>query len=244
MTHAHRRHQPHPLPHAPGPQAAPGGEGASLKLEVVVKADTQGTLEAVVAAVSRVAVPGVSVAVIERAVGDVSQADLVMALTGSRLVVGFAVDVKGRGEDFAKQHGVEVRLYDLVDRLVQDLAQIAGSLVPTQPQEKVLGLARVIALFKSTRKGSILGCEVLQGRIAKGMSFRVIAAPGPIYVGVVESLHIERDVVTQARPGQRTGLKISDFNRARVGDLVECFEPVPTKHRPWSPRGGVLRVKA
>lgn len=244
MTHPKSHRHSGPPVHSPRSEPVASGEGPSRKLEIVVKADTQGTLEALVAAVVKVAVPGVSIALIERAVGDVSQSDLAMAATGSRLVVGFDVDVSARGEEFAKNNGIEVRLYDVVDRAVRDLEDIARSLVPVPAQERILGQARVIALFKSTRKGIILGCEVLQGRIALGLPFRVISAPGPIYTGIVESLHIERDAVTQARPGQQVGLKILDFNRARIGDLVECFEALPTKERPWTPRGGVLRAKA
>lgn len=243
MTHANRR-RPSPSVHDQSAGPKGGGEGEPRRLEVVVKADTRGTLEAVVVALSKLAVPGVEVRLIERAVGHVSQSDLTMALTGDRLVVGFDVDVAGRGEEFARQHGVEVRLYDVVDRLVRDLEETARSLVPPSAAERVLGQARVVALFKSTRKGVILGCEVLQGKVAIGMTFRVISAPGPIYTGVVDSLHVERDAVTQARPGQKVGLKIHDFNRVRVGDLVECFEAVPTKAHPWSPRAGVIRVKA
>ena len=100
----------------------------------------------------------------------------------------------------------------------------------------------MIALFKSSRKGTILGCEVLEGTLAMGKKFRVISAIGPIYTGKIQSLHIEKEVVQMAKVGQKVGLKISDFKKAKVGDQVECFEVVGSKDfKPWQPTGNVLR---
>ncbi|MBI5015466.1 MAG: hypothetical protein HZB55_08230 [Deltaproteobacteria bacterium] len=243
MSHSHHRQHPPPAPRPARVDTAPD-EGPPRALEVVAKADTRGTLDAVGAAVARVSVPGVRVAVIEASVGDVSQSDLLMATTGSRLVLGFGVGATLRVEEAARQHGVEVRLYELLDRLAGDLQEIAGRLVPVPPGERILGQARVVALFKGTRKGVILGCEVLQGRIAVGMAFRLISAPGPVYTGVVESLHIEADAITQARQGQRVGVRVRDFNRARVGDLMECFASEPSRQKAWAPTPGIVRVRA
>lgn len=244
MSHrkSHRAHRDVPdAGSAPTGAAAPSAE-EDPSLEVVVKADTVGTLEAARRAIAEVQVEGVHLEVLHPGVGEVAKSDLLMALTGSRLVLGFGVDVMPRVEDFAKEQGVEVRLYDVIYELTHDLEEIARGLVPPAESEKILGQARVIARFKGSRKGVILGCEVQKGRLAVGRPFRVITAMGPVYAGTIESLHIEDHAVRQAQVGQQVGLKISDFRDAGVGDLVESYEPVSGQRPPrWGPTGGVTR---
>ena len=109
--------------------------------------------------------------------------------------------------------------------------------------DKSLGEGKVIALFKSKRKGVILGVEVTSGALKVGQRFRVIDVAGPVYEGAIESLHIEKDVVNEAREGQQVGLQISDWKQAKVGDLVETFAPERAVRAPgWAPRPGVHRV--
>jgi translation initiation factor IF-2 len=213
-----------------------------LKLDIVLKADSMGTQEAVVSAIEGCHTPGVAIDVIHADVGHVSQSDLFLAETGSRLVMGLNVDILPKTKEMAKEHQVEVRLHDVIYKFLEDLKEIAESLVLPQEEERVLGRAKVIALFSGGKKGVILGCEVLDGSLAVGRKFRVISAPGIVYTGTIDSLHIEKDAVKEAKVGQQVGLKVEDFKRARTGDLVETFEVVRLKkHIRWQPRGGVFR---
>jgi len=212
------------------------------RLEVVVKADTAGTLDAVCKAIGDVRAGEVAPAVIHRDVGPVSKSDLSMAVTGSRLVLGFGVGLAPRVEETARRDGVEIRLYDVIYDLTADLTEIVRSLLPEEAGEEVLGEAEVIALFKSSRKGIILGCRVLRGQLALGDRFRLIEAAGPVYHGVIESLHIGRDAVAKAAVGREVGLKIRDFKKAGIGDLVESYRPRRREGPgPWTPAGGVRR---
>ncbi|GAB4336626.1 MAG: hypothetical protein Kow0089_07130 [Desulfobulbaceae bacterium] len=229
--------------------SAPSGKKASpekprqKQLEIVLKCDTSGCVEAVKEGIAAIAVPGVEITVIGSGVGAVSKSDLFLAETGSRLVIGFNVGLAPHIERDAAEHNVEIRLYDVIYRLLEDLEMIAASLVPEEPGEKILGSAQVIALFKSSRKGIIIGCEILEGRLALGDSFRILGAMGPVYSGKIESLHIEKDAVRQAVKGQRAGIKIRDFNRVAVGDLVEASQPAGRgagSEKPWTPRGAVF----
>jgi translation initiation factor IF-2 len=98
-------------------------------------------------------------------------------------------------------------------------------------------------LFKSSRKGIILGCKVLEGNLALGKNFRVITAMGPVYSGKIGSLHVEKDAVREAKVGQKVGLKISEFNQASIGDLVECYEKLQAEgHVPWQAKGGIFVI--
>lgn len=231
-----------PPTHAPPAPAGPSAQVQEAVLEVVVKADAVGTLEAVVHGLAGVAGGTVALRVIHAAVGEVAKSDVLMAATGSRLVLGFQVPTGPKVEEYAREQGVEVRLYAVIYDLLGDAQQIARSLVPRGDEERITGKAKVIALFKSTRKGVILGCEVQEGTLSLGKRFRVIDPAGPVHEGRIESLHIGPDAVREARPGQQVGLKIEGFRKARIGDWVECFEVTHAAGpAPWSPRGGVRR---
>ena len=211
-------------------------------LEIVLKCDSAGCMEAIRGAILEAAPPKVPISIIHTGVGIISKTDIFLAETGSRLVLGFNVDTGPNIDKLSAEHGVEVRLYDVIYRLVDDVIQTAHSLLPAEEAEEILGRAKVIALFKSSRKGIILGCEIVEGRLAVADRFRVIAAMGPVYTGTIGSLHIGHDAVRDAKPGQKVGLKIQRFKKAAIGDLVESFLPISGKKTQlWSPRGGAYR---
>jgi len=245
MTHRKEAHPPEEGRVRRGPlKELKREDGPAKKLEIVLKCDSFGSEEALIAAIERIHVPEVKIGVIHSGIGTVSKSDLVMALTGSRLVIGFDVGVMPKLDLWAKEHEVEVRLYDVIYRLTEDLAVIARSLVVPEVEERIAGKARVIALFKSSPGGIILGCRVEEGSLVLGKNFRIISAAGVVYTGRIESLHIEKKAVNEARSSQEAGIKVKDFKEVRLGDLVECFErAVQRKPSAWKPRGSILRIK-
>ncbi len=224
------------------PRLSPQSTEPEVKLEILVKADATGTLEAVVSAIE--AFRGSAIHVIRAEVGNIGKSDLLLAEAGSRLIVGFNVDILPRVKGLTKEHQVEIRLYSVIYNLLDELKEIASSLHRVAEEtEIILGKARVIALFTSGRKDIIVGCRIEEGAFTVGKRFRIISAPGPVYTGNIETLHIEKDSVKQAKAGQQAGIKISGFKRAKVGDLVESFE-VERARKPsrWQPKGGVFRI--
>lgn len=212
------------------------------KLEVVLKCDVAGTVEAISAGLAEIDVPGVKIDLIQTGIGNVSKSDVMMARTGSKLVLGFSVDTMPKLEQEIKEYGVEVRLYDTIYKLTEDMRKIAQSFIIKAAEEKITGRAKIIATFRSSRKGVVIGCEVLEGNIELGNDFRVITAMGPAYFGKITSLQIERQNVKKANPGQQVGIKLVGWNKAKVDDLVECFESIQQKGgRPWKPSSGVIR---
>ena len=225
------------------PSAGHYDQGAFKKLEIVLKCDSAGSVEAVRRSLAGISTPQVIIEIIHAGVGTVNKSDIFMAETGSRLVVGFNTEVIPKVDDLLRQHNVEVRLYKIIYKLIEDVRAIAKSLITSETQEQILGTAKVMALFKSSRKGIILGCEVTKGYLSVGQRFRVISAMGPVYVGRIGSLHIQKDVVQKATIGQQVGLKIEDFNKAKVGYLVESYRPQKqTGPKSWEPRGKVLTI--
>jgi translation initiation factor IF-2 len=212
------------------------------KLDVILKTDSMGTREAIVSAIEALDVSDIVVEV-HSGIGHISKSDLFLAEAGSRLVIGFNVDVLPKIMDLAKERQIEVRLYDVIHILLEDLKQVARSQALTEEkEERVIGRAKVIALFPGGRGAVILGCQVLEGSLALGQKFRIISDPGVVYTGNLDSLHIEKEAVTEAVVGQQVGVKISGFKRGRIGDLVESFEMGrPKSSARWHPRGGVFR---
>ncbi len=212
------------------------------KLEIVLKCDVAGTAEAINASLTEIDVPGVQIKVIQSGVGNVSKSDVLMARTGSKLVVGFSVDTMPKLEQEIKEFGVEVRLYDTIYKLTEDIRKIAQSFKSAEPKEKITGKAKVIATFNISSKGMVIGCEVLEGVIETGKDFRVITAMGPAYFGKIASLQIERQNVKSAKPGNQIGIQLDGWNKAKVDDLVECFETLPVKSGSrWKAGSGIVR---
>jgi translation initiation factor IF-2 len=221
------------------------GEKEKKKLEIVLKCDVAGTAEAVSDSLEAIKATDAEVKIIQAGIGYISKSDILMAQTGSRLLVGFNVDVIPKLQAEIMEYGVEIRLYDTIYRITEDIKKIADNLIPKEPEERITGKAKVIATFKSSQKGIILGCEVQEGTLELGKEFRVITVMGPAYFGKIGSLKIEKNAVKIAKPGQQVGLSVPGWKKGKVGDWVECYETAhPSDSKPWVPRGGVFRYKS
>jgi translation initiation factor IF-2 len=182
----------------------------------------------------------VDLSIIGKGLGAVTKSDVFLAETAGRLIVGFQVGVLPGVEMALREHNVEIRLYDVIYTLTDDLKTVVEGFLPSVPGEQIIGSAKVIVLFKGGRKGIITGCEVLEGHLAVGQHFRIISAMGPVYSGTIESLHIGDHAVQTALPGQHVGIRIKNFNRVKVGDVVESYR-AQKKLQGWRPAGGIIR---
>lgn len=209
-----------------GPKVGPK-VGLKPGLEIVLKCDSAGSLEAVLTALSGM-LDAADIGIMHSGVGAVSKSDVDMAVTGSRLIVGFQVSVLPGVDKLLREHHVDLRTYQVIYTLTEEMKALSRGAQPVAPEEQVIGSARVIALFKGSRKGTILGCEISDGHLSLGQHFRIISVAGPVYFGTINSLHIGDRPIQKAMPGQKIGLKINDFNKARIGDLVESYRKKET----------------
>jgi len=209
-------------------------------LEIVVKCDNSGCLEVVLHALENLDTSPLKLSVISRGLGAVNKNDIINGQTGSRLIVGFNVGVLPYIDQMSREKNVEIRLYSVIYRLTEDIQNIAASLVTAERPESITGKATVIALFKSCRRGIILGCEVRSGEIEVGNRFRILSPMGQVYNGTVESLHIEKYAVRKAVKGKKVGIKIRNFNKAKTGYHVECYHTESPRQKPWQPCGKII----
>lgn len=199
------------------------------EINVIIKADVNGSAEAVKNSLEKLEVEGVKVKVIRSSVGAITESDIVLAQASNAIVIGFNIRPNNSIKDYAKELGVEIRLYDIIYKAVEDMENaMRGMLDPTYV-EHVLGSAEVRQLFKFSKVGVIAGSYVLDGIIKSNSEARVIRDSKVIYDGEIGSLQREKDSVKEVKKGLECGITISNFNDIKVGDIIEAYEMVEKK---------------
>ena len=199
------------------------------EVNVVVKADVNGSCEAVKNSLEKIDVEGVKVKVIRSSVGAITESDIVLASASNAFIIGFNIRPNNKIKDYAKEQGVEIRLYDIIYKAVEDMeAAMKGMLEPVY-EEKVIGSLEVRKLFKFSKVGVIAGSYVLDGIIKSNAKARVIRDSIVIYDGEINSIQREKDSVKEVKKGLECGITISNFNDIKVGDIIEAYEMVEVK---------------
>ena len=198
------------------------GETATLTL--ILKADVQGSLEAVTESLKKLEREDVKVAFLHRAVGGITQYDVELASASNATIIGFNVRPDRRARELAEGHGVEIRTYEIIYRLVEDIqAAMLGMLAPTI-QEVVTGEAEVREIFRVPRAGAIAGCLVRSGTITRGSKVRFLRDGVVIWKGAIGSLRRFKDDVREVQAGFECGIGLTDFQDLHQGDLIETYD--------------------
>jgi translation initiation factor IF-2 len=198
-------------------------QGAVKELNVIVKADGQGSVEALCQSLEQLAHEEVRVKIISRGVGNVSENDVNLAGATDAIVIGFAVGVDSSAASLADREKIEIRSYDVIYDAINDVkAALEGLLAPVF-EEKYAGEAEVVATFSSSRAGQIAGCRVRNGKLVAGGTLRVQRRDQQIYEGKIDSLRHVKDIVKEvAAPGE-CGVSVAGFNSFQEGDILQCF---------------------
>jgi len=197
-------------------------EGASI-LAVIVKADVDGSVQALSDALEHLGTEEVGVYIVHHGVGAINEEDVLLAETSNSMIIGFRVRPSTKARKNAEQRGIDIRAYDVIYDAVDEVrAALEGMLAP-QKKEEILGSAEVKDIFKIGRVGTIAGCEVVEGRIDRKARARVIREGMVIYDNELSSLKRFKDDVKQVQEGLECGIGIKDFNDVKVGDSIECF---------------------
>lgn len=193
------------------------------ELRVVVKADVQGSLEAIVTALEDLPADKVHLEVIHSAVGPISESDVLLASASDAVIIGFGIKVENNAAMAAKREGVQVKLFSIIYELIDQIKEAMAGLLDPELRETTLGHAEVKQVFELS-KGKVGGCMVTDGRILRSARARVVRRRQPIYDGGIATLRRFQDEVKEVRNGLECGIKLGDFNDYEVGDIIECYQ--------------------
>ncbi len=195
-------------------------------LQILIKADVQGSAEALKDAMSKLAHEEVNVKVIGSSVGGVSASDVTLAAASKAIIIAFNVRADGAGRDAIKETGVDVRYYGVIYEALDDVKiAITGMLSPII-RDQIVGLAEVRDVFRSPKYGNIAGCLVIDGFVKRNSPIRVLRNNTVIYQGELESLRRFKDDVGEVRAGTECGIGVKNYDDVKPGDQIECFERV------------------
>jgi translation initiation factor IF-2 len=199
-------------------------------LKVVVKADTQGSVEAIVEALKKIESDKVSLEIIHFAVGTITESDVVLASASKAIVLGFHTRIDNGVSEASKREGVQIKLYAIIYELIDQVKEAMAGLLDPLTKEVVIGSAEVRKIFALSKGGNVAGCVVGSGRILKG-KMRVMRRKGLVYEGVSLTLRRFQDEVNEVRAGMECGIRLDGFDDYQLGDAIECYtiEKVPQK---------------
>ena len=196
------------------------------EINVIIKADVNGSSEAVKNSLEKIEVEGVKVNVIRSSVGGITEGDVVLAKASNAIIIGFNVRPSNSIKDYAEEQGVEIRPYNIIYKVVEEMEAAMKGMLDPEYEEKVLGNAEIRQLFKFSKVGVIAGSYVTDGIIKRDSKARVIRDGIVIYDGNIGSVQREKDSVKEVKKGLECGITIENFNDIKVGDIIESYEMV------------------
>lgn len=199
------------------------------EINVVLKVDVNGSLEAIKQSLAKIDVEGVRVKVIRGGVGTITESDIVLASASNAIVIGFNVRPNSKTMDFAKEKNIEIRLYDIIYKMIEDIEQSMKGLLDPEFEEEVTGQAEVRQLFKFSKVGTIAGSHVISGNIQNGSDVRVIRDGIVIYTGKIKSIQREKDQAKEVKKGMDCGITIENFQDIKENDILEAFKLIEIK---------------
>jgi translation initiation factor IF-2 len=198
--------------------------GETVTLNLVLKADVQGSLEAVTESLRKLERPEVDLSFVHRAVGGISENDISLASTTNATILGFNVRPDRKARELAASEGVEIRTYEIIYKLLEDIEQAMVGMLAPEYEEVVTGEAEVREIFRVPKIGAIAGCQVRSGVITRGSKVRFLRDGTIIWKGEISSLRRFKDDAREVREGFECGVGLSDFQDLKPGDLIETFE--------------------
>ena len=192
-------------------------------LNLIIKCDVQGSIEAIKGLVDKIQIEGTKINIISARVGGVTDNDISLAIASHAIIVGFNIRPTSQISDLAKEKNVEIRLYNIIYKLQEDIEKAAKGMLDPVFEEKITGEAEVRELFKISRIGTIAGSMVTRGSIVRGGTIRVIRDSIVIYTGKIAGLRRFKEDVKEVKEGYDCGITIEHFNDVKVGDRLECF---------------------
>jgi translation initiation factor IF-2 len=202
------------------------GEAKAGVVSVLIKADVQGSAEALREALDKLSTAEVQVKVLGSGLGGITVSDVQLAAASKALVIGFNVRADAGARDAIKETGVEVRYYSIIYEAIDDVKQMMSGMLQPEIKESILGVAQVREVFRSSKFGVVAGCLVTEGLVRRNNPIRVLRDNVVIFEGALESLRRFKDEASEVRAGTECGIGVKNYQDVRVGDQIECYSRV------------------
>ncbi len=199
-------------------------EGKIKELNIIIKADVQGSLEALLQSLQKLGTKDVTIKVIHSGVGNVNTSDIMLAAVSNAIVLGFHVGTESRAKPIAEKEKVDIRLYNIIYEATKDIKSALEGMLEPHLKETFLGKAQVRQIFKISKIGNVAGSMVLAGKMVKGADCRVLRNNEEVHKGKISSLKKFKEDVNEVAAGQECGIAVRDFKSIRPADIIECFE--------------------
>jgi translation initiation factor IF-2 len=198
--------------------------GEAEELPVVVKADVQGSVEAILGSFGKLETEEVKVRVLHSGVGGINESDVTLAAASDAMILGFDVRANAQARELARRDGVEIRYYSIIYDVINDIrAALSGMLAPSV-REKALGTAEIREVFAVSKVGKVAGCKITEGSVRRGAKVRLLRDNVVIYEGGLASLKRFKEEVKDVKEGYECGIGLENYQDIQVGDVIECFE--------------------
>jgi translation initiation factor IF-2 len=202
------------------------GDGKTTSVPIVVKADVQGSAEALRDALSQIATTDVAVKVVSSGVGGITESDVTLAQASNARIIGFNVRADSSARTMIKESGIDVRYYSIIYEAIDDVKALVTGLLAPEVKEQIVGLAEVRDVFRSSKFGTVAGCIVMDGYVRRNNPIRVLRNNVVIFEGELESLRRFKDDVNEVRAGTECGIAVRNYNDVRAGDQIECYSRI------------------
>ena len=198
-------------------------QGDIKELNIIVKADVQGTVEALTASLQKIDVEGAKVNIIHNGVGAITESDIILATASNAIIIGFNVRPNPNAKSMAEQENVDIRLHRIIYKAIEEIEQAMKGLLDPEYEEKVIGQVEVRQTFKVSKVGTIAGSYVTDGKITRDSSIRLIRDGIVIFEGEIDTLKRFKDDVKEVAQGYECGITIKNFNDIKEGDIIEAY---------------------
>ncbi len=199
-------------------------EGETNYVNLIIKADVQGSVEALKESLLKIEAENIKVKVVASGVGGINESDVNLALTSGAFVIGFNVRADATARRAAEDKGVDIRYYSIIYEVMDDVKKAISGMLSPEIREEIIGLAEVRDVFRSSKFGSIAGCMVIEGVVKRNNPIRVLRDNVVIYEGELESLRRHKDDVGEVKAGTECGIGVKNYNDVKDGDQIEVFE--------------------
>ncbi len=199
-------------------------EGETRYLPLVIKADVQGSVEAIQGALTKLGTSEVAVQFLQSGVGAITESDVILAHASGGAIIGFNVRANAHARERAKRDGVEIRYYSIIYNVVDDVKAVLSGMLAPEVREKFLGNAEILEVFSISKVGKVAGCRVSEGVVRRGAKVRLIRDGVVVHEGELSTLKRFKDDAREVQAGQECGMSFANYDNIAKGDVIECFE--------------------